>query len=42
MHLLFYPNINKKLQRCGFLIKNRNKVYAKYKLITEKICHGNH
>ena len=24
MHLLFYPNINKKLKKCGFLTKNIN------------------
>ena len=36
IHLLFYPNINKKPQKCGFLTKNRNKVYAKNKLVSGK------
>ena len=32
----FNPNINKKLQKCSFLTKNRNKVYAKQKLVSGK------
>ncbi len=36
MPLLFYSNSNKKLQKYRFLRKNKNKIYAKHKIISGK------